>query len=588
VSGRPRRLPLSAPSHAEVRAALTAPGARFEMEEVEVLGATVRAWRNAPANLRAVLEMSRGHGDRVFITYEDTQLTFSDHYRQVAHLATILQDRYGVAKGDRVVILMRNLPEWSIAFWAAAAVGAVVVPLSGWWTGPELEYGLRDSGAKVVFLDQQRTDRLADVLPTLDCQAIIVCSQWGEVMGELPAEPVLPQVDIAPEDPATIFYTSGTTGRPKGALGTHRNICSNLFSQMYSGSCAQLRAGVEPGPPPEPPTRLLSVPLFHVSGCHAILVASLASGGRLVMMHHWDADRALELIERERVTGFGGVPTMVWQVLQSPSFYSRDVSSVQSISYGGSAAAPELVRRIEDLFPGRTLGIGYGLTETSSATTSNSGVDYVRKPDSVGLPVAVCDVRVVGPGGVDVPAGEIGELWIQGPNVVVGYWGKDEATAESFGDRWFKSGDLAKVDDEGFVYIVDRAKDMVVRGGENIYSVEVEAVLFEHPDVADAGVIGIPHRELGEEVGAVVVLRPDATTTALELQQHVARRLASFKVPAHIYLREGPMPRSPAGKLLKREIREDVVGTLAGQEPMPSVGLAGSRRSAAQPDRGHP
>jgi long-chain acyl-CoA synthetase len=552
---------MSAPSHAEVRARLTAPGARFEMEEVEVLGATVRTWRNAPATLRAILEMSRGHGERVFITYEDTQLTFSDHYRHVAHLAMILQNRYGVVKGDRVVIIMRNLPEWSIAFWAAAAVGAVVVPLSGWWTAPELEYGLRDSGAKVVFLDQQRTDRLADVLPSLDCQAITVGGQWAEVMGKLPAEPILPEVDIAPEDLATIFYTSGTTGRPKGALGTHRNICSNLFSQMFSGSQAQLRAGVEPGPAPEPPTRLLSVPLFHVSGCHAILVASVASGGRLVMMHHWDADRALELIERERVTGFGGVPTMVWQVLQSPSFFSRDVSSVQSISYGGAAAAPELVRRIEELFPGRTLGIGYGLTETSSATTSNSGVDYVRKPDSVGVPMPVCDVRVVGPGGADVPAGEIGELWIQGPNVVVGYWGKDEATAESFGDRWFKSGDLAKVDDEGFVYIVDRAKDMVVRGGENIYSAEVEAVLFEHPDVADVGVIGIPHRELGEEVGAVVVLRPDATTTALELQQHVAKSLASFKVPAHIYLREGALPRSPTGKLLKREIREDVFRT---------------------------
>ncbi|MGH3745564.1 MAG: class I adenylate-forming enzyme family protein, partial [Mycobacteriales bacterium] len=267
----------------------------------------------------------------------------------------------------------------------------------------------------------------------------------------------------------------------------------------------------------------------------------------------------LELIERERFTTFGGVPTMVWQVLQSPSFQTSDVSSVQSISYGGAPAAPELVRRIEELFPGRTPGNGYGLTETSSVTTMNSGVDYVRKPDSVGVPVPVCDVRVVGPDGADVPTGEIGELWIQGPNIVVGYWGKDEATAESFGDRWFKSGDLAKVDDEGFVYIVDRAKDMVIRGGENVYSVEVEGVLFEHPDVADVGVIGIPHRELGEEVGAVIVLRPGATTTVEELQQHVAKSLATFKVPAHIYLREGPLPRNPAGKLLKREIREDVL-----------------------------
>jgi long-chain acyl-CoA synthetase len=550
---------MSAPSLAEVRAALTAPGAPFEMEEVEVLGATVRAWKNAPPNLRAILELSRGHGDKVFITYEDEQLTFADHYRHVAHLATILRDRYGVAKGDRVSIVMRNLPEWSIAFWAAAAVGAVVVPLNGWWTAPEIEYGLRDSGAKVVFLDQQRTDRLADVLPSLDCAPITVGDQWREVMGEVPADVALPDVAIEPEDLATIFYTSGTTGRPKGALGTHRNICGNLVALMYSGFRAQMRAGLEPGPAPEPPTYLLSVPFFHATGCHSILVASVASGGRLVIMHHWDAERALELIERERVTTFGGVPTMVWQVLQSPSFQTRDVSSVQSISYGGAPAAPELVRRIEELFPGRTPGNGYGLTETSSVTTMNSGVDYVRKPDSVGVPVAVCDVRVVDADGADVPTGEVGELWIQGPNIVVGYWGKEEATQESFGDRWFKSGDLAKLDDEGFVYIVDRAKDMVIRGGENVYSVEVEGVLFEHPDVADVGVIGIPHRELGEEVGAVVVLRPGATTTVEELQQHVAKSLATFKVPAHIYLREGPLPRNPAGKLLKREIREDVL-----------------------------
>ncbi|HEY5334879.1 MAG TPA: AMP-binding protein [Mycobacteriales bacterium] len=550
---------MSAPSLAEVRTALTAPGAPFEMEEVNVLGATVRAWKNAPPNLRAILEMSRGHGDAVFITYEDEQLTFTEHYRQVAHLATILRDRYGVAKGDRVSIVMRNLPEWSIAFWAAAAVGAVVVPLNGWWTAPEIEYGLRDSGAKVVFLDQQRTDRLADVLPSLDCAPITVGDQWREVLGDVPADPALPEVAIEPEDLATIFYTSGTTGRPKGALGTHRNICGNLVALMYSGFRAQMRAGLEPGPAAAPPTYLLSVPFFHATGCHSILVASVASGGRLVIMHHWDAERALELIERERVTTFGGVPTMVWQVLQSPSFQTRDVSSVQSISYGGAPAAPELVRRIEELFPGRTPGNGYGLTETSSVTTMNSGVDYVRKPDSVGVPVPVCDVRVVGSDGEDVPTGEIGELWIQGPNIVVGYWGKEEATEEAFGDRWFKSGDLAKVDDEGFVYIVDRAKDMVIRGGENVYSVEVEGVLFEHPDVADVGVIGIPHRELGEEVGAVIVLRPGATTTVEELQQHVAKSLASFKVPAHIFLREGPLPRNPAGKLLKREIREDVL-----------------------------
>ncbi|HEX7353706.1 MAG TPA: class I adenylate-forming enzyme family protein, partial [Mycobacteriales bacterium] len=275
---------MPAPSLAEVRATLTAPGAPFEMEEVEILGAKIRTWKNAPPSLRAILELSRGHGDNVFITYEDEQLTFAEHYRQVAHLATILTERYGIEKGDRVAIVMRNLPEWSIAFWAAAAVGAVVVPLNAWWVADELEYGLRDSGAKVAFLDRQRSERLADILPSLDCKAVTVGDQWREMMGEIPAEPALPEVAIEPEDLATIFYTSGTTGRSKGALGTHRNICGNLVALMYAGFRTQLRGGQDPtATPPTPSVYLLSVPFFHATGCHSILVASVASGGRLVI-----------------------------------------------------------------------------------------------------------------------------------------------------------------------------------------------------------------------------------------------------------------------------------------------------------------
>jgi long-chain acyl-CoA synthetase len=232
---------------------------------------------------------------------------------------------------------------------------------------------------------------------------------------------------------------------------------------------------------------------------------------------------------------------------------------VKAIGYGGAPAPPELVRKIEELFPGRTPSNGYGLTETSSVTTMNSGVDYQRKPESVGVPVPVVDVRCVDPEGNDVAVGEIGELWIQGPNVVKGYWGKPDETEQAFGGGWFKSGDLARLDDEGFVYIVDRAKDMVIRGGENVYSAEIEAVLFEHPDVADAAIIGVPHQVLGEEVGAVVVRRPGTTVTAEELQAHVAERLAAFKVPAHIWFRTEPLPRNPAGKVLKRELRDEVV-----------------------------
>jgi len=561
-------------SIAEAHAQLTAPGQMFEMETVEIGGHPIRAWKNAPPTLRHVIEGSRAHGDLVFLVYEDETLTFEQHFRAVAHLATILRDRYGVQTGDRVAIAMRNFPEWSIAFWAAAAAGAVVVPLNAWWTGPELVYGLQDSGSTVVFLDEERAERLRDELAGLGLKGAIVAKagdgdlpagveRFEDVLGDVPADAELPEVELDPEDDATIFYTSGTTGFPKGALGTHRNICGNLFSLVFCNARAALRKTSAPTDADAAPsgqnTYLLSVPFFHATGCHSILVANLAFGGKIVIMHKWDPDRALELIERERVTTFGGVPSMVWQVLEHPEFDKRDTSSVRSIGYGGAPAPPELVKRIEAMFPGRSPSNGYGLTETSSVTTMNAGDDYKAKPKSVGVPVPVCDVQVVDEDGNPVPTGEVGELWIKGPNVVKGYWNKPEATEAAFGGGWFRSGDGAMLDEEGFVYIVDRIKDMVIRGGENVYCAEVEAAIFEHPEVSDAAVIGVPHQVLGEEVGAVVVRTPGSTLTAADLQRHVRERLAAFKVPAHVFFRDEPLPRNPAGKVLKRDLKTEVL-----------------------------
>jgi long-chain acyl-CoA synthetase len=552
----------------EVEAALTAPGQMFEMAEADVRGVRLRVWKNAPPSLRELLELSRLHADKTFLVYEDERTTFEQHYRQVATLANRLVDDYGVRKGDRVAIAMRNFPEWSVAFWAATAAGAVVVPLNAWWTSAELVYGLTDSGSKVAFLDGERLQRLAPDLPGLDLAAVVVraegdvpdgVARYEDVLGDVSADAALPAVTLEPEDDATIFYTSGTTGAPKGALGTHRNICGNLISLAFARYAAALRSGSPvDAPAADAPQAayLLSVPFFHATGCHSVLVANLASGGKLVLMHKWNPERALELIERERVTTFGGVPTMVWEVLQSPDFGKRDISSVTSVGYGGAPAPPELVRRIEELLPGRIPSNGYGLTETSSVTTMNAGIDYLLRPDSVGRPVAVVDVKVVDESGRALPVGEIGELWIKGPNVVTGYWNKPEATAAAISDGWLHSGDLARLDDEGFVYIVDRAKDMLIRGGENVYCAEVEAALFEHPAVYDVAVIGIPHRELGEEVGAVVRLKPGAEASADDLRQHVAARLAAFKVPVQVWFVDEELPRNPAGKVLKRELRD--------------------------------
>jgi long-chain acyl-CoA synthetase len=560
------------PSIADVHKMLTGPGSPFEIVEAEIRGRRTKIWKNAPASLRTVLELSRLNGDKTFLVYEDERLTFEEHFRRCAQLANVLVRDFGVAKGDRVAIAMRNFPEWSIAFWAAAAAGAIVVPLNAWWTGEELEYGLSDSGSKVAFLDAERAERLSPHFGNLPGLEKIVVARGEEplppdqisfesLVANAPAGVTLPDVALEPEDDATIFYTSGTTGRPKGALGTHRNICTNLTSLAVGTVRTAIRTG-QPLPNPSEPrpqtAQLLSVPLFHATGCHSILCANLLFGGKLVMMYKWDPARALELIEREKITQFGGVPAMVWQVLEHPDFKKRDTSSIQSVGYGGAPAAPELVRRIKEQFPKSSPGQGYGLTETSSVTTLNSALDYEQRPDSVGAPVPVCDVKIVGSDGAPLPPGGIGEIWIYGPNVVKGYWNKPEATAETFPDGWLRSGDVGRMDEEGFLYILDRAKDMLIRGGENVYCVEVESVLYQHPDVMDAAVVGIPHRVLGEEVGAIVQLVPDSKTTEQDLREHVAKHLASFKVPVKVEIRKEPLPRNANGKILKRELKKEM------------------------------
>lgn len=557
----------------EITRELTGPGRPFEVGEATIRGIRTRVWVNAAPTLREVLTQSRRHGDRTFLVYEDETMTFEEHFRAAAHLANVLVDRFGIEKGDRVAIAMRNFPEWAVAFWAVTAAGAVVVPLNAWWTGAELEYGLSDSGSRVAFVDSERAERLSGHMP--ECvEAVVVARaereaearhlRFEDVLGEVPLGAELPEVDLDTEDDATIFYTSGTTGNPKGALGTHRNICTNLTSLFFINARTQARRkALEPEtddrPAPAQNSYLLSVPFFHATGCHSVLVSNTAAGGKLVIMHKWDAGRALELIEREQVTTFGGVPAMAMQVLDHPDFAKRDTSSVRSVAYGGAPAPPDLVRRIKELFPGGSPSNGYGLTETSSVTTMNQGDDYVRKPDSVGVPVPVCEVKVVDEDGNELPRGSLGELWIKGPNVVKGYFNKPEATAASFTDGWLHSGDVARIDEDGFVYIVDRAKDMVIRGGENVYCVEVEAALHDHPAVSDAAVIGIPHEVLGEEVGAVVCLRAGSTATEEQLRAHVRERLAAFKVPVRIWFREEELPRNPAGKILKRQLRDELV-----------------------------
>ncbi len=561
---------MAVPSLAESHRILTSPGSRFEMDERVIRGQRLRVWKHAPPTIRHVLEHARAHGDRDWLVYEDDRLSYEEGWRLAAAVAGRLVEELGIRKGDRVAVAMRNFPEWPLAFFGATAAGAIAVPLNAWLTGEELEFALADSGSSVLFADEERARLLEPHYAKLPLRQVVVARAREKLLpGHVSFEEFvagaeaseLPPVEVLPDDPATIFYTSGTTGRPKGALGSHRNLCTNIWSSAFSQARGSLR---RTGTLPEPGSggraaTLLSVPFFHVTGCHSVLAPNTFAGNKLVMMYRWNPERALELIERERITAFGGVPSMVWQVLESPDLHRRDTSSVRMIGYGGAPAAPELVRRIREHFGDVVQASnGYGLTETSAITTTNNSVDYERKPDSVGVPVPVCDVKVVDEAGQELGPGQVGELCIRGPNVVMGYWNRPDATAETFRDGWLHTGDIARIDDEGFVTILDRAKDMLIRGGENVYCVEVEDVLYQHPDVMDAAVIGIPHRILGEEVGAAVQLRPGATADEEALRRHVAGHLAAFKVPVRIEIRREPLPRNPNGKILKRQLKAEL------------------------------
>jgi len=555
-------------SREEINLLTTAPGQAFEIELAEVNGRTIRNWKNTPTSLAAILEQSRTHGEREYIVYQGERLTYAEHYRRVAGVANQLIHRFNIEKGDRVAIAMRNCPEWSVAFWAVVSVGAVVVPLNAWWTGSELEYGLADSGAKLVFVDQERLDRLEKTDPARTLQHIVAagCDRLPETVTDFrtllelaTADITVPIVAILPDDNATIFYTSGTTGFPKGVLGTHRNMCSVVTSMACGGVQMLLRMG---GSLDDlalmrriPQAALLIVPLFHVTGCHGIMLNMLATGGKLVMLRKWDPKQALDAIEQERITMLGGVPTMVWQLLNTPGVERRDLSSLLSIGYGGAPAPPELLRTIKSKVPSSGVLNGWGITETSSAISSISGEDYLRKPDSVGPPIAVCEVRVVDEAGAELPANARGELWVSGPNIAKGYWNNLEATAKAFTDGWFHSGDIGRIDEEGFIYILDRLKDMIIRGGENVYCAEVEAALVEHPRVNGACVFGIPDEVLGEEVGAVVEIAPGDSLAERELATYVGKKLAKYKVPSKIWFRHEALPLGATGKVLKKELK---------------------------------
>ncbi|HEX7036722.1 MAG TPA: class I adenylate-forming enzyme family protein [Pseudomonadales bacterium] len=553
----------------EVRAELTAPGAPFEIVEIEVRGHRIRTYANAPKSLREVWLASAQFAERDYLVYQDERLTYAEAHRQVASIACWLRDQ-GVRPGDRVGIAMRNYPEWVLAYWAIVTMGATVVGVNAWWVGPELAYGLKDSTPKVLIVDQERLERVLEHLREIPPMTLV----GVRIPGDLPEGVVpwreliehggeLPEADIDPDDDACIFYTSGTTGHPKGAQLTHRGCVANIMNMAYAAASYTLvgqRTGRIPVPPegaePPVPAALLTTPLFHVTANNCVTHGTTLNGGKLVCMYKWDAGEALKLIERERITGMTGVPVMSRELINHPDFDRYDTSSLLSVGGGGAQLQPDLVGKIDQRVATARPQTGYGMTETCGIITSISGDFFVDKPDSAGPVMPSFEAKIVDANGNALPRGQVGELWVKGAPVIKGYLNRPEATAETITDGWLHTGDIARMDEHGFLYIVDRAKDMVLRGGENVYCAEVESAIHRHPAVQEVSVFGVPDERLGEEVGAAIFLKPGEQVSADEIRAVCRASISAHKVPRYIWFLSEPLPRNANGKFLKRELRD--------------------------------
>ncbi len=543
--------------------AISGPGSVFELNETEVDGVNFRTFANAPATVRDLFTSARDLDD-VFLVYEDEEWTYARVMAEVDALGYALVHQYGIKKGDRVGIAMRNLPEWIVSFAAIISVGGISVSLNAWWTEDENEYAINDAGLSLLIADTERISRAhgpcersgtpilgvrLDALQPLPPHV----RQWNDVI--VRGVP-LPEVELSADDDATILYTSGTTGFPKGAVSNHRAIVNAIMAFASNAAVTALRRSSAEEGGGNAPCFILIVPLFHVTGCIPVMMSAFTWHFKLVMMYRWEPERALQLIERHKVTTFVGVPTQSWDLLENANFSKYDTSSLTSIGGGGAPAPPKLVARVESSFSKGRPSIGYGMTETNAYGPGNFGDDYVSHPTSTGrTPTILMDFEIRDDEGHVLGVNERGEIWMKCATLIRGYWNKPEATAETLQKGWLRSGDLGRIDEDGFLYIEDRAKDMILRAGENVYSAEVEAAIYEHPAVYEAAVFGVPHERLGEEVACVIMLREGGSITEDELRNHVAERIASFKVPTRVAFTSEPLPRNPAGKFLKRDLR---------------------------------
>ena len=548
---------------------MTAPGQMFEIRESEISGHRMKTWALAPSSLREVWLNSAGHGDADYLVYQDDRWTYTQAHDAVARIANWLTAN-GIKQHDRVAIAMRNYPEWMLSYWALVAIGAVPVGINAWWVADELRFGLQDSDVQMLICDRERLERftaIRDDFPELPVVAVRVdevpdwATPWS---GVLQADPAMPEVTIDPDDDACIFYTSGTTGRPKGAQLTHRGCVNNLFSTMFSTlsqMSAAAAAGVEAGDSPlaagsPQMAAIIATPLFHVTANNCVAQLFTVSGGKLVHLYKWDPAEALRLIEQERVTAFTGVPMMTREMINHPDFETRDTSSLGMLGGGGAPVQPDITEKVMKSGGGARPAQGYGLTETCGAVAGCWGLFQQDKPGSAGRLSPVFDVKCIDSEGNELPMGETGEICLRGPQVIKGYLNRPDATAETIVDGWLRTGDIGHYDADRFIYLVDRAKDMVLRGGENVYCSEVEAALFKHDSVAECVVFAVPDERLGEEVGAAIYPQDGHAADAAQLREFCRSKMAAYKVPRYIWILDTPIPRNASGKFVKRELKD--------------------------------
>lgn len=547
------------------------PDGPFATSKLRINGVEVDVFDRVPATLREIYRLGLAVADRDFLVYQDERFTFGQAFELASRLARILIGKYAIAPGDRVAICSRNNPEWCLAYMAVTMSGAIVVPMNSWWTGPEMEYGLEDSGSKLLFADQERINRIAPYLDAMNLALIAIKPESAESpypeLHQLIARHDYPEVDLdglgsGADDDVCIMYTSGSTGHPKGVLSTHRAITHALYTWRFVKEINEiLRPELVEENPPHAPAMLANVPLFHVTGSHAQFLACFIYQRKFVMMYKWDPEVALELIERERITVFHGVPTMTWELMQSPKFESTDLNSLRTVQSGGAARPPEHLALMLRKFPPAAIpGLGYGLTETNAIGAIISGKFYEANPRSTGRPTPpVTSVQVVDSADRPLEAGQVGEICIKGPTVMKGYWNKPDDTRAVLRDGWFHTGDIGMLDELGFLVILDRAKDIVIRGGENIGCAEVEYAIVEHPAVSEVSVYGIPDNRLGEIPCASVMLRRGHTLTSEELKAFLRGKLAQFKIPEHFQFQYAQLPRIASGKIAKKELRKQAI-----------------------------